>query len=138
MASVTRSLKMKPAVVRHWQTRHFFEGIAVLLIIVLATFSLWPSYVGHSTKSLDGGKLDYRGRIAAEKFDGQGSLRINNQDRYTGQFVDGRFSGTGTFVSHQGWQYRGEFKAGKMVGTGKMIENHQIIATLKNGELIEK
>lgn len=132
---MTKSLTKNRTVERHFDLRHVFEIVMVVLIIALATISLWPNFSGHTTESLDQNKLKYDGYVVNQRFNGQGTLRFANQDQYTGTFANGRFSGKGHYVSHDGWEFQGSFANGKMTGTGTITQNNQIIATFKNGEL---
>lgn len=116
--------------------RHFCEVLAVIGILICAVYSFQPSYVGQERVQLDHGKMNYQGRVAQNKFNGNGQLKINQVGTYVGQFVDGRFSGSGRFVSTQGWAYTGDFKNGAISGQGTITNTkQQVIGQFKNGTL---
>lgn len=62
----------------------------------------------------------FEGDIKAGLRHGQGSLWLDEGNRYEGGFLEGRYHGTGTLVTIQG-RYEGEFLHGKRSGYGKMV-----------------
>lgn len=130
-ATVKRSMRS-----HHFSLRHFLELLTVMMIVACAVYSFWPSYTGPAQLHLDHQQISYQGRVAQNKFNGQGSLKIAAQGTYVGQFVDGRFDGRGHFKSLKGWTYSGHFHEGAISGQGQITNRQQkVIGKYKNGVL---
>jgi len=118
--------------------RWLFEGLVVLILFVLAGFSLSTPHRQQAHYTLDHEKIVYDGEMLKNKFSGHGKLTLNNQDYYVGHFKDGQFSGHGTFKSHENWQYQGRFTAGVPDGKGTLTtankKNYR--GVFKKGELV--
>ncbi|WP_164506818.1 MORN repeat-containing protein [Lapidilactobacillus bayanensis] len=116
--------------------RNFLELLTILAVIACAIYSFWPDYSGPAQVQLDQGKISYQGRVAHQKFNGQGTLKIANQGTYVGQFVDGRFNGVGKYTATKGWLYSGHFKSGAISEQGQILNaQQQVIGKYKNGVL---
>ncbi|MCM0599084.1 MORN repeat-containing protein [Periweissella fabalis] len=100
--------------------RRGLELVAVVGIVALGFISLAPQKPTQQTVTLDHGQLKYTGAIANNKFNGQGTLQVQNQGSYTGNFADGRFKGLGEFTAKQGWRLQGDFNNGQLVNNVKL------------------
>jgi len=118
--------------------RWLFEGLVVLILLVLAGFSLSTSHHQQAHYTLDHEKIVYDGGMLKNKFNGHGKLTLKNKDYYVGDFKDGQFSGHGTFKSHEKWQYRGNFTAGVPDGKGTLTtaDKKNYRGVFKKGELV--
>ncbi|BDZ31934.1 hypothetical protein RA086_11900 [Lactiplantibacillus sp. WILCCON 0030] len=118
--------------------RWLFEGLVVLTLIGLANFSLSTSKQQQAHYTLDHQRIIYDGGMLKNKFNGQGKLKLANQDYYVGHFKNGQFSGHGNFKSHKNWQYQGNFTAGVPDGKGVLTTaNKKTYRGLFNkGELV--
>lgn len=109
------------------QIRVIAELVMVIVIIVFAWIALKPARVTDEHYILDHGKIVYDGQVFKDKFNGQGSLKLKNGDKYRGHFKDGRFDGQGTFKSNKGWQFKGHFSKGQVTGQGKLTTKNDKI-----------
>ena len=57
----------------------------------------------------------YSGEVLAGEPEGQGTLEMNNGDKYKGSFSSGTFEGQGEYIWADGRSYSGEFHQGKIV-----------------------
>ncbi|KGD64467.1 hypothetical protein Y5S_02222 [Alcanivorax nanhaiticus] len=61
----------------------------------------------------------YEGEVVDGLFEGQGTLRYDDQEYYQGNFENGRFEGKGELASNK-WRYVGYFSEGHFEGYGEL------------------
>lgn len=96
------------------------EILTVIILIFFAWVALRPAQQKDEHYTLDQDRIVYDGQVFKNKFNGQGTLKLKNGDRYHGRFKDGRFDGQGTFISNSGWKFEGHFSKGQVTGRGKL------------------
>lgn len=72
----------------------------------------------------NGGREIYKGCFRIGKYNGQGSIKYPNGDKYEGEFLNGRRNGHGRMVYKDGKEYEGSWSDGKRNGHGKMNWNN--------------
>lgn len=120
------------------KTRNIIQVIVVVILLIAAVYSLTPDkQQRHQQLTLDNGRIVYQGGLFKHKFNGSGTVKFKNHDRYVGHFVNGEFSGNGKFISHDHWEFDGKFNKNLPDGHGILKVNKQSYqATFKKGELI--
>lgn len=117
--------------------RTFIEILSVLVLVFLGFISLTTSSQKDTKYTLDEGNIVYKGDLLKNKFDGNGQLKLKNNDQYIGGFQAGQFSGKGTFISHDNWKYVGQFKGGVPNGSGILsMNNHEYKANFNKGKIL--
>lgn len=120
------------------KTRNITQVIVVVILLIAAVYSLIPDkQKRHKQLTLDNGGIVYQGSLFKYKFNGSGTVKFQNHDRYVGHFSNGQFSGNGKFISHDHWEFDGKFNKNLPDGHGILKMNEQSYqATFKKGELI--
>ena len=106
---------------RYWQSRYQ----SAVRIVSDDSISSGPvnsistdtSNVKSSVSDIQYSRGIYSGEVLAGEPEGQGTLLMNNGDKYEGAFSRGTFEGKGIYTWADGRSYRGEFHIGKIVDT---------------------
>lgn len=116
--------------------RTIFELLIVVLLAMMAIFSMTVPHQNKAHYALDHNKIIYDGSTLKGKFSGQGHLKLTNKDKYVGNFKGGQFDGSGTFYSHDKWKYQGKFVDGIPSGKGVLTtaNHHRYSGTFVKGE----
>ena len=89
---------------------------------------------GNGTELFDGN--EYIGEFRDDKKNGQGIMKIKNNDLYRGNFTNDKYNGMGCYIwSNKKKEYNGNFVDGKMHGNGtlKWGENKYYKGNFNNG-----
>ncbi len=105
---------------RYWQSRYHSA-----VRVVSNSVSSGSSNPGSASSDPDNGKSVvsdiqfsrgiYSGEVLAGEPEGQGTLLMNNGDKYEGAFSRGTFEGQGTYTWADGKSHSGEFHKGEIV-----------------------
>lgn len=124
-----RGVAITPLSARYWRTR-FHSARRVLPTRTIAQ--------ANYTEGMRFSNGLYRGELSDGEPSGEGSMQMDNGDRYDGSFENGDFHGTGTYRWANGDSYEGSFRDGTMDGAGvfRTVSGERIAGRWSEGELV--